>query len=211
MTTPNDVAGGREWNPYELATPITREAAAVLPPPLARTPVAGASPGSVTNAHARTDGGAALASHGARLAAALIDIALWCVPLLFVLRAAMQAYRMSALGFEVPWTLVGSKMGVALLLWAVLAVWNVVWLVQSGQTIGKRVVRIRIVRPDGTPAGAARLLLMRGGAFMLVQRLLGGINPLLGLAFWLADVLMIFSADRRCLHDRFADTIVVAA
>lgn len=210
MTTPNDVAGGREWNPYELATPITREATAVLPPPL-RTPVAGGSTGAYPAIRAEPDDAVVLARLGSRHAAALVDIALWCAPLLFVLRAAMQAYRMSSLGLEVPWTLVGSKMGVALVLWAVLAVWNIVWLVQNGQTIGKRLMRIRIVRPDGSPAGAARLLLMRGGAFMLTQRLLSGINPLLGLAFWLADVLRVFSGERRCLHDRFADTIVVAA
>lgn len=212
MIAPNDASAGREWNPYELATPIVREAAGQpLPTPLARSRPADAMPGRRAYTAAQERDETVLASRSARLRAALIDAVLWCIPLVFVLRAVTQAYRMSALGLHMPLGLFASKMVVALVLWAVLAAWNIAWLVQRGQSVGKRLVGIRIVRPDGSPASAARLLLMRGGAFMVINRLLMGIHPLLATSFALADVLFIFSESRRCLHDRIADTIVINA
>jgi uncharacterized RDD family membrane protein YckC len=76
-------------------------------------------------------------------------------------------------------------------------------LATRGQTIGKTIFRIRIVRPDGSPASAGQMV-MRYGVGSLAN-----VVSLLGLVFSLADCLLIFQASRRCLHDLIAGTIVV--
>ena len=91
---------------------------------------------------------------------------------------------------------------VSLLLWAVVAV-----LVQkNGQSIGKKFLRIKDVRTDGSRAGFGRIFGLR----YFVNTLLSMI-PLLGSFYALVDVLMIFGSARRCAHDYIADTIVVRA
>jgi uncharacterized RDD family membrane protein YckC len=87
-----------------------------------------------------------------------------------------------------------------------LVVWNCVWLKRYGQTVGKRALRIRIVRTSGEPATLGRIFLLR----FLPVTLLGAI-PFLGHLLTLADLLLIFRDSRKCLHDQFADTIVVKA
>ena len=81
------------------------------------------------------------------------------------------------------------------------------WLLaRRGQTIGKALLGVRIVRSDGTPASLARLLLVRYGLGYLTTILMP-----LGQIYGMVDVLLIFRASRRCLHDLLADTIVVKA
>ncbi|MDC0713561.1 RDD family protein [Stigmatella sp. ncwal1] len=72
---------------------------------------------------------------------------------------------------------------------------------QSGQSIGKRMRGIRVVRSDGSPASLGRIILLRN----VVP---SAINAACGL-FSLIDALFIFQDDRRCLHDQIADTKVV--
>ena len=71
-----------------------------------------------------------------------------------------------------------------------------------GQTIAKRMLAIKVVRTDGTPASLGRIFLLRN----VVNGLLGVIP-----FYSLVDVLFIFGERRQCLHDRLADTIVVKA
>jgi uncharacterized RDD family membrane protein YckC len=85
-----------------------------------------------------------------------------------------------------------------------LVIWNCVWLKRYGQTVGKRALGIRIVRSDGSRAGLGRIFGLR----YLPLILLGSI-PYLGFLITLADYLLIFRDNRKCLHDQFADTIVV--
>lgn len=72
---------------------------------------------------------------------------------------------------------------------------------QSGQSIGKRLMRIRVVRTDGSAASVWRILLLRN---LLPQLINAGCN-----LFSLVDALLIFTRERRCLHDMMADTLVV--
>jgi uncharacterized RDD family membrane protein YckC len=74
-------------------------------------------------------------------------------------------------------------------------------LSELGQTLGKRMMGIKVVRTDGSPVNLGRLILLRN----LVP---GAINSACGL-FSFIDALFIFAADRRCLHDHIADTKVV--
>ena len=91
--------------------------------------------------------------------------------------------------------------GVTLLAVAVL---NLVWLHRYGQSVGKRILGLRIVRADGSRAGLGRLFVLRElvpFALFLV--------PLAGALFYLVDRVTIFGEERRCVHDRLADTIVI--
>jgi uncharacterized RDD family membrane protein YckC len=74
----------------------------------------------------------------------------------------------------------------------------------SGQTLGKKFAGTRIVNLDGSNPGFVGAVLLRS----LVPGLIA-IIPLVGPVFGLADILYIFSDDRRCLHDHIAGTRVI--
>ena len=87
-----------------------------------------------------------------------------------------------------------------------LLVWNIWLLTLNGQTLGKKICGIKIVRSDFQKASFGRLFWMR-----IVANGLLGMIPFLGSLYSLVDVLFIFSTNRQCLHDLIADTIVVEA
>jgi uncharacterized RDD family membrane protein YckC len=78
-------------------------------------------------------------------------------------------------------------------------------LSRRGQTLGKMVLGVRIVRRrDGSNAGFGHAVILR----YVVPRLIGCV-PVLGQLFTVIDVLCIFGEGHRCLHDVIADTKVV--
>ena len=86
---------------------------------------------------------------------------------------------------------------------AVLAIWQGYLLIRWGQTLGKRLVKIRIVREeDGGLPGFGRVI----GVRVIVNGILA-----VWMAYALIDVLFIFGNSRRCIHDRIAGTKVVNA
>lgn len=106
-----------------------------------------------------------------------------------------------------------AAIGLVLLLVGALALLiTQIWLLTvRGQTLGKLILGIRIVRlrDRGNP-GFLRAVVIRWVAPALIQMLLN-ILPPLGLIFFIVDSCFIFREDRRCLHDLMADTIVVKA
>ncbi|MCX7708841.1 MAG: RDD family protein [Clostridia bacterium] len=73
-----------------------------------------------------------------------------------------------------------------------------------GQTIGKMVMKIKIIKTDtGENGGFLYNFLLRS----VVNYLIASVVPFYGLV----DTLMIFSEDKRCIHDRLAGTKVVVA
>lgn len=87
---------------------------------------------------------------------------------------------------------------------AVLLLAQLALLTVRGQSIGKLLLGLRIVRVDGSAPGFQHAFMLRSALpFMLEQ------VPVLGLGFWIVDSGFIFRADRRCVHDLFADTRVV--
>lgn len=81
------------------------------------------------------------------------------------------------------------------------------YLLQTrGQTIGKMLLHIRIVRSDGSPASLARLAGLRYFANSVLALI-----PVVGWIYGLVDALMIFRQSRKCVHDNLADTIVIKA
>ncbi len=89
---------------------------------------------------------------------------------------------------------------------------QIIMVSMRGQTIGKRLLGIRIVRNlDGSNPGFARAWLLRSLGVGLIGTLAALILPMLGNVFSIVNYAFIFRADRRCLHDLIADTKVVKA
>ncbi len=87
-------------------------------------------------------------------------------------------------------------------LFIILCIANLILIATEGQTIGKKIVGIRIAEMDAsTKAGFMRIVFLRS----LVGRGLLGLVPLYGLV----DALFIFNEDRRCLHDKIGGTHVI--
>lgn len=141
------------------------------------------------------DASSPLADPGARLAAVLIDALLPLLPQIVLLPvgAAMGSASLVRAGGVLGWAAV-----------IALFVVDVVLLARFGQTIGKRVMGLRIVRTSGARAGASRLVFVRTLLPALIT-----VIPFVGWIFGLVDTLMIFTSERRTLHDRMADTIVI--
>jgi uncharacterized RDD family membrane protein YckC len=78
------------------------------------------------------------------------------------------------------------------------------FLFHDGQSLSKKLLNLRIVRPDGSRADAVRVIFIRE---MLPPAL--SFVPLIGPLFGFADALFIFGPATRCLHDYLADTIVI--
>ena len=79
---------------------------------------------------------------------------------------------------------------------------TILYVKRNGQSIAKKLLNIKVVRSDGSPASLGRIFWLRN----VVNGLLGVI-PLYGLV----DILFIFGETRQCLHDKIADTLVVRA
>jgi uncharacterized RDD family membrane protein YckC len=81
-----------------------------------------------------------------------------------------------------------------------------IWLLSTrGQTLAKIILHLRVVRhPDHVPAGFVHAWLLRNLVPGVIQCL-----PWIGMVFFLVDAGFIFSAERRCLHDQIAGTMVV--
>lgn len=134
-----------------------------------------------------------------RLGAVLLDTAVIAVP------AILLAIAIPGAGLEQP----GST-GLNILLGAfglgviAFVIYQFYLLYANGQTLGKKLLGIKIVRSDGSRAGFWRIVGLR----YFLPGLIGAI-PLVGYVFSLADPLFIFGEAKRCLHDMIADTIVV--
>ena len=81
-----------------------------------------------------------------------------------------------------------------------------IWLLtMRGQTVGKLLLGIRIVRvQDDANPGFVYAVFLRTVVPVLIRAV-----PLIGIGFWLVDVGCVFREDKRCLHDLIAGTKVV--
>ena len=93
-------------------------------------------------------------------------------------------------------------LGLALIGFGVWCWLTIIHVKRNGQTLGKKILGIKVVRRDGAPASLGRIFWLRNV-----------INALIGIVpfYVLADHVFIFGESRQCLHDKIADTIVVAA
>lgn len=145
-----------------------------------------------------------LASRGKRLAAAVVDVFIF-FPLVLLIAQPLGLIDISdpakMQGFNLDQTMQLFIIGQVLFL-----------LVQGyllhtqGQTIGKKLLKIRIVSLDDELLGIGQLYFVRYLTFSLIAQI-----PIIGAFISMVNVLFIFGQDRRCLHDRLAGTKVIEA
>lgn len=91
-------------------------------------------------------------------------------------------------------------------IWLAIAIVHGYFLVTEGASLGKKLLRIRIVTTEGERVNPAKLLILRTALPFLASGLCCcGIGPIVTLV----DSLFIFGIQRRCLHDLLAGTIVI--
>jgi uncharacterized RDD family membrane protein YckC len=146
------------------------------------------------------------ASRWVRLGAILLDTFIGCLLLLpgFGLLAAAGVFTHA----DQPNTpLLIAGFAVTGLAFLVLLGIQIYLLTTRGQTIGKKLLGIKIVNfDDETNPGFVKAFLLRA----FVNGLIGSI-PMIGMVYSLVDICFIFREDRRCLHDLLAGTKVVKA
>ncbi len=148
----------------------------------------------------------ALAGLSRRFGAALIDVLVFAVPYMLsvtVWVAVLGAHDFQGMRRLGPDKLLLFDAGNSLSCVFIYVVLNGWLLLRNGQTIGKYLVGIRIAKPDGRKPSMVDLVLKRFAALLASQFIPGGRLALI------IDPLLIFRANRRCLHDEIADTIVV--
>jgi uncharacterized RDD family membrane protein YckC len=147
-----------------------------------------------------------LAGRGARLGAAIIDgvILLAIVMPLMYMGGYMQAAAAAAqAGQQVPF---GTMLMWAVIGFVIFAVVQGFPLNATGQTWGKKALKIKIVDLAGNKPPLGRLLGLRYLPIQIVSNV-----PMIGPVLALVDVLLSFRNDRRCGPDLIAGTRVVHA
>lgn len=148
-------------------------------------------------------GAAPLATRGSRLAAAILD-ALVYMGVGGVAGAVVVMLGMDLVeADDMSW-----QFAVAVLFFMLPVIgYNLYLLHQNGQTLGKKWMKIKIVRADRrTKASLGRIVGLRIVPVWLVSMI-----PVVGNLGSLIDVLFIFGDEQQCLHDMIADTNVVVA
>jgi uncharacterized RDD family membrane protein YckC len=149
------------------------------------------------------EGDQVLADRGTRLGAAIVDGLIVAGPIVLL---AILLPAMVAKGSRPNTALLGIVgIGFMVFIAGVLIV-NMILLHRYGQTMAKRLFKIKIVRGDGSRCSLPRIIFARA----LPMSLLGAI-PIAGPLISLLDPLLIFREDYRCLHDHIADTLVIKA
>lgn len=157
-------------------------------------------------------GGAVLAHRWRRLVAAFIDgmlSGLALIPttaaMMHVLMGKMDQIQSGQFGAQDMFPLLMENIGKSAVLLVILVVGQACLLAFRGQSVGKLLLGIRIVRfSTGAPADFLHVYIIRSFVPFLIGRI-----PILNFFFWITDICFIFREDQRCLHDLMADTQVV--
>lgn len=142
---------------------------------------------SIAKTSTAVNPGYTLATRPSRLGAKLIDVAVWVgagavVAIVFAASTPLGFLLLLVMGVGIP-------------------IVQIALLARDGQTIGKKIVDIRIVSVEtGENVGFGSNVAMRAW----VTFLLGAIP-----FFAIVDILFIFRDDQRCIHDLIAGTHVV--
>lgn len=99
-------------------------------------------------------------------------------------------------------------------------IYQAVSMSKTGQSLGKRIVGIKVISLDGAPIGFATIVLMREVVFNLIISIISAIlaalssdlvSNVFGIVIWIACLVMLFqnASWRRTLQDYLAKTIVV--
>lgn len=143
-----------------------------------------------------------LAGRGQRFIAAMVDGVLSLVVMIPVMMM-LGMFNYIEKGQEPPFvlTVVAASIG-----FAVFVALHYMLLVRNGQTIGKKLLSIRIADLEGNKPAIGTILFKRYLPISIM-----GLIPVIGQVLPLIDLLFIFRKDRRCVHDLIAGTQVVRA
>lgn len=146
-----------------------------------------------------------LPSRWLRLGAAIIDgmiLLAVSIPLTLAVTVGLLQFDLDAPTSVIKLAFKVLDVAVTLFLYTVI---HGVPLRKNGQTWGKKICGIKIVSTNGAPVELSRLIGIRYFPLLVLAEI-----PVLN---WICviDILFIFTADKRCLHDLWADTIVVKA
>ncbi|GLS04208.1 hypothetical protein GCM10007860_13540 [Chitiniphilus shinanonensis] len=144
-----------------------------------------------------------LAERGTRLGAVLLDGVFGLIAGIPMIAVAIAAPALLQGGISPgAGLLAGIVIGGLLLL--AFVIYNFVLVHRNGQTLGKKVLGIKIIRQDGSRCGLRRYVFIRYLPVALLSMI-----PFVGVIVSLLDPLLIFRQSRRCLHDDIAGTIVI--
>ena len=139
-----------------------------------------------------------LADRGTRLGAAILDGFIFAGMVYLPLMVSLGLN--SAVGQDGSDTIVVIGSALAMMGFVVWLGLTVRYVLRNGQSIAKKIAKIKVVRRDGSPVNLGRIFWMRNVANGILSFI-----PLYGLI----EILFIFSESRQCIHDKLADTIVV--
>lgn len=140
---------------------------------------------------------------GAFVDSLIVGIGAWPLSMWWATHYGINHAASERLLANLPFTGSTAMVVCSALLLVVIAI-NLSLLSRNGQTIGKRAVGTKIVRTDGSPVELWRVVVMRWLPLFAVRWI-----PLVGGLAGLADALVIFGSNKRCIHDYIADTIVI--
>lgn len=144
-----------------------------------------------------------LATRGERFLAAVID---FIIQMIFIFPLALGLGLYLALTTENQWTIqILSQLGGGLITVLVFLVLNGYLLASHGQTIGKLLLKTRIVDRDTNRILPFWPLILKRYSWLWIS----GVIPVVGMVVWLVDALLIFRDTRACLHDDVAGTKVI--
>jgi uncharacterized RDD family membrane protein YckC len=145
---------------------------------------------------------AELAGRWRRLGAAVIDtiimIAVALGPIVFFLGGWSSYLSVAESGTFL------MKLGISACSFVIYLLINGYFLAKDGQSIGKKLLGIKIVRTNGSQADFVRIVTRR-----LLPVQVAGLIPTVGPFLGLIDALFIFRQSKKCLHDDIADTVVI--
>lgn len=142
-----------------------------------------------------------LASPWLRLGGAIID---WLIVGILVLPViGFYTFSVVAAGGEPSFL---ANVGFAILGFVVFVAVQGYFLNQSGQTIAKKLLKMKIVDDNGNKPEFVKMIGLRYAVVQFAQ-----LVPFLGFIYFLVDALFIFRDDRRRISDLLAGTRVVMA
>jgi uncharacterized RDD family membrane protein YckC len=176
------------------------------------TPNNYAPPQSVVADISSSDAPFEKATRLSRLGAVLLDGLIFTIPFIpsyATTISVMARTRPSAYSYLAVWSAMASAgiwFYLALVINLVLLTVTIVLVHRNAQTIGKKLVGIKVARTDGSRASLARIFWLR----YLLNSVIMWV-PFFGGFYFLIDSCLIFGEQRRCCHDYIADTIVIRA
>ena len=141
-----------------------------------------------------------LASRWLRLGASLFDI----IVMLGVIIALQMVWDAVAVGqVDVMYGSIVEQLVSGLISVLVFAAINAALLLNYGQTIGKKLVGIRIVNADNKQLPTSKQLIKRYSIYFGLSLI-----PMFGRILSLINICLIFGSTKQCFHDRVARTVV---